>query len=602
MDELSPDHQSLVSEFTSIIGETPGNDEVTPKIIQLLSSNGWDLNISLLKYFDNGFDSLSSAPIEEANPFTSSSEVYEDNAFNLSHRNNRNVATNLQTQMFLDDLIPRLPKAPKISNHWSLELGIHSSLKEQKTETESELTLEQPATKKPSINFWIILLIIPKAIITMLISIYKFLFGNLNILKNSPLLGINKFPSSFDYDRYDENYNFIGYFLEKLLRTYQKSIEISDEDESKSQADSYTNDIHLKFEEFNLIFEGFNDIHQKVQNDYQWLLVILVNDSIECEQFVENLFLKNKNFNKLFNKTNGVYKDSYIYVNNIDKHPETHEIGKTYKVKRIPYVMLIGNITNNKSIMSSMSILYKSNISHQFLSNTEIINGTNNKITRNLNKLLDDFNPQLITKQIDKQEIEISRMLKEQQDSAYLKSLETDKLKKINENFLIQKQQNLEKLVKIRENFLFGLIKTRWFEELNEDLKGDGLTTKIAIKLPNGKRIIEMISKNISILQIYYFVELKLFINDLINRDQDEFNNEDDVLSYINAQPQDTTVETIDFDEYVSKFPFKFELIQPFPKKVIGASSNLVKETPELKSGANLLVEYVEDSEDESDA
>lgn len=592
MDELSSHDQGIVGEFLSIIGKTPENEEITPKAIQLLTSTGWDLNVSLLKYFDNGFDSLTSSVIEETTPFTTSSEVYEDSGFNISHRNNRNVVTNLQSQMFLDDLIPRLPKAPKISNHWSLELGIHSSIKDQeKPETLPESALTESQARKPLLNLWIILLVIPKTVLTVLISVYKFLFGNLNILKNSSLLGVNKFSNSFNYDNYDENYQFIDNFLENLLR---KSLEITDETECKNQADSFTSELHSKLEEYNLVFEDFNNIHQKVQTDYQWLLVILVNDSTECEQFIENLFLKNKNFNKLFNKSNGTYKDSYIYINNVNKHPESHEIGKTYKVKRIPYVMLVGNVTNNQSVMSSMSILYKSNISHQFLNSPELVNSTNNKIVRNLNKLLDDFNPQLITKQIDKQEIEISRMLKDQQDSAYLKSLETDKLKKINESFVQQKLQSLEKLVRMREDFLFELIKTNWFESVNGNAE---LTTKIAIKLPNGKRIVEIISKDITITQLYLYVELKLFINDLINK-EDEFNNEDDVLSYINDQ---APTETIEFEEYVNKFPFKFELIQPFPKKVVSASSDLVKDTPELKSGANLLVEYLEVSDDEDE-
>ena len=57
-------------------------------------------------------------------------------------------------------------------------------------------------------------------------------------------------------------------------------------------------------------------------------------------------------------------------------------------------------------------------------------------------------------------------------------------------------------------------------------------------------------------------------------------------------------------NEYFATFPFKFDLIQPYPKKVLDVTGETLGDIPELRSGANLLVEYQEvgDSDASDDA
>lgn len=613
---LDEHQQSLVDEFTLVSGlnDDNGDNSVQEKIVQLLTIYDWDLNNAVMNYFDSGFESINQptipshpSPPQSIPQYDSThtgAERYEDSGFDLHHRHGSTGGggvTNLQNQMFLDDFIPRLPKAPKISNYWSLELGIHTSLKEEKEKelkenddkeyTES-ITSEAPKTRNPLNSIWIILLIIPKTLLQVILSVVRYIFRGFGHMSSSAK-ATNRFPNKFIYDNYEEDFN----FLNSLKLDFHLSDKIETEkDESKQ--DDQDSSLLLKF---NFFDQDFNTIHAQTQNNYEWLLVILINDQPESHQFIKSL-IKSKSFSKLFDKSEGLYKDTNVYINNVDKSPEAFEVGHTYKVKKIPYIMLIGNITNNPSIMSSMSMVYKSNLSHQFLENDQLTNSTAKKILKNLSKLLDNFNAQLITKKIDKQEIELSRIIKEQQDDAYLKSLEQDNIKKVNKKILVDKEQELLNLAKLKESFFFKLIQTNWFENLNEDtLNG---TIKVAIKLPNGKRIVEVISKSIRVIDLYMYVNSRLFINQLLNQRPDDFANEDEAITFINGQDlQDQ--EAVSHDDFFTKFPVEFELIQPFPKKIIKPSSQIINDVGELKAGGNLLVEYIEtesDSEVESES
>ena len=74
--------------------------------------------------------------------------------------------------------------------------------------------------------------------------------------------------------------------------------------------------------------------------------------------------------------------------------------------------MLVGNVSASPDIMPSMSIVYKSNIAKPFITEEELPN-TTNKILKNIGKLLERFNPQLVSARFDKQEMEISRQIRQ---------------------------------------------------------------------------------------------------------------------------------------------------------------------------------------------
>ena len=586
VDELSDERKDLISQFQTITGLGP-EDEIE-NIHKLLRVNDWNLNNSISTYFDSKFASVESQVI------SSGFEALDngDNSTHLSHRafSDRDNVMNLQSQFALDSFLPRLPKAHRISNNWQLDVGIHSSLKSAGSSADSK-SLEQK--KSPVTSIWLILLIIPKAVLQIIISIFRFLFGGSGNRSRS----VNRFPIEFEYDNYDDSYSYLNWLTSELNGESNRDINYSDEKfedvvEKVEEVDKRNPSV---LDNFNIIDSGFNEVHEKTQSNYTWLLVILVNNNQEAQDFLQNL-LTNDHFNRVFNKNDGIFKETSIYLNNVEKDPESFEVGQTYKVKKLPYVMLVGNVSNNPSILSSMSIVYKSNIPHAFISNGELA-ATIKKVLKNLHKLMDNFNAQLITQRIDKQEIEISRLLKQQQDDAYTESLEKDRLKRIQKENEIRMKHDLEELVKLRESFLFSLIQTNWFETLNDS---PAPKIKISIKLPNGKRIIEVILTSITVNDLHLYIELKIFVNDLINSTLNDCSNEDEVFSYINSlQLPD---EMISVNDYVKKFAFKFELIQPFPKKVFASTNEPISSIPELKSGVSLLVEYLQEDSDDLDS
>ncbi|RCK56253.1 UBX domain-containing protein 2 [Candida viswanathii] len=580
MDALEPHHRDKFEEFKSITGIE--NDSDDDKIVQLLTIHDFNLNNAISTYFDSGFDSIGNS---------SSVNVHDEDDSHLTHRHTehhplslmprQSEAVNLQHQMFFDSFLPKLPKAPIIPTGWQLEVGIHTSiiedrLRRERQEEEEEEKLkedineatesihsnESASGRSPLNTIWIILLIIPKTILNVVLSAFRFLFG-WGVLKTSH----SKIPSSFNYDKFIPNYK----FLPKLK-----------EDGDGSLLDSFV------FHE-----DNFNEVHQVTQKEYRWLLVVLVNDSVESNNFLHAL-IGHPDFGKLFNKDTGLFKETEVFVNNIDKSPEAFQVAQTYRAKRIPYLMLVGNISASPEIMPSMSILYKSNLSSPFVTDDELP-VTTNKLLKNLAKLLDRFNPQLVSARFDKQEMDISRQIREEQDNAYLRSLEQDKVKKE----IKMQEQHAKKLAEQRTNlrhfYLLRLLQTKYIESnvLDEDSE---TKCKIALKLPNGKRIVELFNGEISLLEFYMYIELKLYLE----QQEVELDAIEELIDQLDLD-DDTKHSIQDIKDYYDQYSFKFDIIQPYPKKVIHLEDfeQCIKDIAEFSKGANFLIEFNDDDDDD---
>ncbi|CAI5759199.1 unnamed protein product [Candida verbasci] len=573
MNQLTSEQQEKIDTFKAVSGIE--DDENLENIINLLSINDFNLNNAISTYLDSGFESLGNTPIAEG--MSSSIDVHDDaqNEQILHSRNGRhfspNEIVNLQNQLFMDSFIPKLPKAPLISNGWQLEVGIHSSIIHERERREKEelekkednivektesISLE-PETKKPSNplnSLWIILLIIPKSILSILVTTFKFLFN---------------FSSGDDDDRLSKTFNF-----EKFHPNYKfldKFKEIKDN--------------------FNLHESNFNDVHSFCQREYNWLLVILVNDSTESQNFINSL-LHDSTFNRFFNKSNGDFKETQIFVNNVERSPESLEIGQTYKVRKIPHVLLIGNVSPSHEVMASISIVYKSNLSKPFITDEELPS-TISKILKNFNKYLDKFNPQLVSARFDRQEMEFSRMIRQQQEDAYNESLIKDQQKKVEK----QQQEKLQKEMEYKTKWKqFNLLHS--IKNVDSYISDDGI--RIAIKLPNGKRLIEKFNKSINIIEFYFYIEVKLFVENLLQEQQCSIDEVTDIIDELIDNLDINEEEHLSSDEYYETFGFNFELIQPYPKKVIEPTTEFIGDCKEFK-GANFLVEYKDEEEEEDE-
>lgn len=535
---LTPEQKETYEEFVLITGANTGDTETEQKVVTLLENHSFNLNNSVLSFFENGIENVVSNRRHASPP---SPSPQEDQAFasGLSvYENSGPIHRNLQDEFVLDHLLPKLPKAPKISNTWQFDLGIHMSRralveKEQSDSSESPTQVRQElAKKKPSIP-WVILLIIPKAL-SMLFSFFKFLLG----LNTPPLY--QSLPRLFNYDAYSPDY-----VLE--------------------------DDLGMDVSDYRFASSDFNKCHEHGQKDFDFVLALLVDS--ESIPFCRHLLL-NDALHALIGKE-AEYKETRVYVGNVDKSPEAFEVMQTYKPRRIPYLMLLGNVSNNPSVMSSMSVVYKSNLLYDQPEDDHLVN----KIVRNISKCMSNFNPQLVSKRFDKEEMEFSRLLKVRQDEAYLESLEQDKVKKQEKEVRVQKEKELQHFLAMKSSFLGKLKTSEWFDKQVETLSPKE-TIRVSFKLPDGRRVIQKFKKSMPLNYIFVFVELQLQTAD---------------------EPCSTEVDcNWNVDEYCDKNNFTFEMFKPFPKLEIPSCNDTIECFGELKSGDTILVEYLVESDEDS--
>ncbi|OBA24492.1 hypothetical protein METBIDRAFT_86460 [Metschnikowia bicuspidata var. bicuspidata NRRL YB-4993] len=494
MDDLTASQQETLSEFAVVTGISLDDADTKSKAIALLSYNNYNLNNSVLAYFDKGF----ALPEPEPEPTENISLQVESSsdffATGLERFDERNYS-NLQGDFAMVHVLPRLAKAPRISTKWQLDLGIHISRKAFKSTEEKDLLTEHPKPKKLTF-LWIIFLLVPKTL-SFLYSAFRYLFGlNLSI-------GYDGAPNSkFDFE---------------------------------------------------------------AQQEFHFLLGILCDDS--SVQFTQKL-LETQRFKDVFSKT-GQLKDTQLFVNNVDKSPEAFEVASTYNCRKLPFIFLIGNVSKDPSVMSSMSIIYKANC---ILGDDEEQAALIRKTVNSLCKISNDYNPQLVTKRFDKQEIEMSRIIKEKQDEAYLESLENDKVKKVEkENQRLQQEAQM-KLKALREGFIKYLHDTKYFEGRVDGVPASNLI-RISIKLPDGRRILQKFPKEGAMGEIYLFVETLLI-------DEQEVKE---------IEPMQMSVP-----EFLDQFKFSFELFKPLPKYCLPSSTETIQDFGNLGSGDNVLFEYVD--------
>lgn len=514
MDNLSNSEQDALNEFVAITDVSLDDPDTTAKAVALLTRHSFNLNNAVLAFFDLGLDVTPEPELDFLFAEASGAERFEGTAI---HRN-------LHEEFALDSFLPRLLNAPRIANAWQFDLGRHLSRKAALENEKAELRGEP--RRLPIL--WLIFLILPKTVSFIYSLLRSFLGIGSDSLIKSP-------RSHFNYDTYDEDFNLKSEFDDEVASAY------------------------------NLATANFNVVHEASQKEYDFLVVVLVDNS--TAKFAETL-LRGEQFSALFNKDTGTYKETKLYFGNIEKSPEAFEVAKTYKARRTPYVMLVGNVSNNPGVMSSMSIIYKSNC---YLGDDDEAALLVSKVTRNLHKCTGDYNPQLVTKRFDKQEIEMSRLIKEKQDEAYLESLHHDKIKKIEKEKKLQAHETSKKLESMKNGYLQHLISSNYFEEQVNGTDAAGCV-RVSIKMPDGKRAIQKFSKAASLAELHLFVQTQLF-------------------------EATEAVEAVEMSvaEYVDKFAFPFEMFKPFPKETLPATLESLEEFGRLKSGDNILVEYADD-------
>ncbi|KAG7823934.1 hypothetical protein KL909_002671 [Ogataea angusta] len=553
MDQLTPEQENKLQSFKEFTSYNESDEQ--EKVLRLLTVCNWDLEIAVARYFDNDFPTLTDErppfpiPNDIDTPFVRSFANMEagSSSINISSRDSTAPRALAFDDPFLD-LIPKLPKAIPINNRWKLQLGINTNYQERRRPTYALL---------PPVIF--ILMLFPKLIWLVGYGLNKLLGPVFPDLFR--ILGLRESPTDFP----------------------SKPAHTSKEAVSSYNIKAYVNDTLGETSDLPIFDGSFNEAFEKSKSELRWLMCILLNSEKEISTKFVKTYLNHESFIKFVTEN-----DIILYVGDVN-FPEPFEVGKTYQVHSVPYINLIANVSATGTTFPLMSIVTRY---HNFETCTK---DYAKKLVKRLQKIIDKYEPQLITQRYDRQEAELARLLRKQQDEAYEQSLLNDKIKQEEKKQKEEEQQRkLETLkqeeealkLKQKQELAFLKIHVQSLSQTDEKSWKKGDYTTIQLRNHEGQRTVKKFYKDQTLYDIFVFVECKNFLR---VQSQELEVPEENVLDQLE-------VEDVTLDDY--QHEFKFELISPMPRIKFHADKNkLLKDVRELWPNGSLLIERIEDED-----
>lgn len=183
-------------------------------------------------------------------------------------------------------------------------------------------------------------------------------------------------------------------------------------------------------------------------------------------------------------------------------------------------------------------------------------------------KLLDKFasqverlEPTLITLRSERQQQDLSRVIREQQDRAYQESLDRDRE--------LAEQRRLEGLERQNKEQWLRWRALQIIPELDPNSKGE--YARIAVRLASGERISRRFSKDATLEEIFAYVELYQ-------------------RGLLDAAAATTTTQVIHKPENF-QYAFSFRLVSPMPRAELSPSNTRIQDEPSVWPNGNLIVE-----------
>lgn len=581
-ESLLPEQQEKLASFKEI---TQYDDNDHQKILDLLQHTSWNLEIAIQRFFENNFDfePVETRPTSSLDGNNSSTDI------GSGSNNSRTRLTQFDDATLSQfDLLPKFPKANKLAGHWKFTPGISTS----ESASSSDMKNNGLSALQPLL---FVLLLIPKTLLFVLLKLNE-------VLRTL-------FPGLYDLWKQDTNaFPSKPLYLPKALLPEKPSNGLEPEDLAKYQDFDFKARLQEIIKEPTdlPIFEGeFNDAYDSAKSELKFLLLILINDTKSSNLFLKH-FINSRDFKTMVTDKYGNRADNFlIWGGNVD-YMEGYLVGSKYNISRTPYIALISNVSTYGETFPTMSLIKYAqafNFEHVPDDDLTTVKQRLKKVIKMFKKIASHYVIQLIDQKIDQDEKNYERLMKQQQDDAYLRSLEQDRVKK-HQRQLVEKKKLLKKrkyLEKLQQDQLFlNSLKKELFNwktifehddskgeavDLDGNLLEKGLYCLIQFRLPDGERFKQKLPKSFSLNNIYLFVQLKLLLKAL--KDQGLYGSHlwDTVESTITKNK----AELLD----QSKFCYKFELISSFPKfKVSSDPEAKIANTKQLLPNCNLLVEY----------
>lgn len=301
------------------------------------------------------------------------------------------------------------------------------------------------------------------------------------------------------------------------------------------------------------------------KHDVKWLMIYIQSDEHDdTPKFVNEILLNSKFLNFIHER------DMLCWGGDI-KQNDAFQVANAFKITKLPFIGLLCLTVNSTptgtGVVQStptMSLVLKiQGITLKADSNSVNVD----KIINKMHKAYQKYNPTLVSLAADRNERETATNIRRRQDEAYERSLAMDRARAQQRERERREREEAERREQDKKQWLKWR-KSQLFPEPSQDRKGD--YARIAIRLPDGKRITRRFDKSCTIEEIYAFIECN-YLNDVEDVEEDQIQRPFDYAHIYN-----------------------FNLVQIMPKAVLECySSILIKDCNLTWPNGNLVVEFI---------
>lgn len=318
---------------------------------------------------------------------------------------------------------------------------------------------------------------------------------------------------------------------------------------------------------------GYTDALEKAKSELKHLVLVIQSYENDLTSEFSRSVLIDPSVVSFFQR-----EDVIVWGGNVEES-EAYQVASGLEATKFPFTALIApspkTPTSSVLVMSVLAKFQGTVSADEFLAS--------------LQEKIDAHHPQLQSLILDREERELSRQLREEQDSAYERSLAADRLREKERQELsrLAKLEQEEKLKaeeakreqELRKENLKELAAQwrRWrAQELRNKPQPGPESARVGLRLLSGERVVEKFDATDSIESIYAFVECY----ELLKQEASELDDNSEPESYTHS--------------------YKFQLVSPMPRKVLEPTTDrMIRDEKAIWPNGSLVVE-LEDEEEES--
>ncbi|ESX00104.1 hypothetical protein KL918_004888 [Ogataea parapolymorpha] len=288
------------------------------------------------------------------------------------------------------------------------------------------------------------------------------------------------------------------------------------------------------------------------KKDARWLLLYIHSENHQdTKNFIQDVLISPE-FLQFIRE-----KQILIWGGDI-KDSEAYQVANQFKVTRLPFLGMLCLTVNEtptaSGVQQSDPILSMVCKIQGYMPSAQVLS----KLQKNYNK----FNPKLESIRADVQRLHNDRQTRQLQDQAYENSLRRDRMRRMEEALLQRERQEQTRAATLREKWL------KWRKSTLLPDPEPAIAARIAIRLPDGKRVRHNFDKNAKIEEIYAFVECTY-------------------LNNVEISDSDTLERPIGYNHQ-----YKFDVYTVYPREKVVVDDELsIADSQQVYPDGNLVVE-----------